>query len=186
MPADLAQQAQTQQPQTPAPAGETPQPEPIKFDEWINSQDAAVLAAYQEHTAGLQNTVKATRKERDELSKQIASLTAQAAKGSDLEKSLQALQGELEATNRRASFVEEAVKPEIGCSNPKAAFAIAQADGLFSKSGAPDWNAIKAAAPELFQKKSATPAGDGGSGSRTGTTAAMTMDDRIRSMAGIR
>jgi hypothetical protein len=168
--------------QTPQPAqGETP-PEPIKFDEWINAQPAEVVAAYQEHTTGLQNTVKATRKERDDLSKQIATLTAQAAKGSELEKSLQDLQGQLEATNRRASFAEDAGRPEIGCSNPKAAFAIAQAENLFTRTGAPDWNAIKAAAPELFIKKPTTPAGDGGNGSRTGSTAAMTMDERIRSM----
>jgi hypothetical protein len=159
--------------------------EPIVFEDWIKVQDATVVAAYTEHTSGLQNTVKATRKERDDLSKQIATLTAQAAKGSDLEKSLQDLQMQLEAASRRASFAEDAVKPEIGCSNPKAAFAIAQADGLFNKSGAPDWASIKAAAPELFVKKSPTPPGNGGEGSRTAPTTANTMDDRIRQMAGV-
>ena len=163
-------------------ASETPAAEPIRFEDWINAQPAEVLAAYQEHTSGLQNTVRATRKERDDLSKQIATLSAQAGKGSEMEKSLQELQSQLEASNRRASFAEEASKPEIGCSNPKAAFAIAQADGLFNKSGAPEWSAIRAAAPELFNRKPTTPAGDGGSGSRTGNTVAMTMDERIRDL----
>jgi len=172
------------QPTTPAP-GETPPAEPIEFESWIKEQPAEVVAAYQEHTAGLQNTVKATRDERDAFSKQVKALTTQAAKGSDLEKSLQDLQGQLEAANRRASFAEDAVKPEIGCSNPKAAFAIAQADGLFTKNGAPDWTSIKAAAPELFVKKLPTPPGDGGEGSRTAPTAARTMDDIIRRQAGV-
>lgn len=171
-------------PIAPAP-GETPTPEPIVFEDWIKGQEATIVAAYQEHTVGLQNTVKATREERDALSKQIKILTGQAAKGSELEKSLQDLQGQLESANRRAAFSEDAVKPEIGCSNPKAAFAIAQAEGLFNKNGTPDWSSIKAAAPELFVKKSLTPPGDGGEGSRTAPTTAKTMDDRIRASIGI-
>jgi hypothetical protein len=44
----------------------------------------------------------------------------------------------------------------------KAAFAIANADGLFTKDGAPDWAALKTAAPELFGAPAAkTNAGNG-------------------------
>jgi hypothetical protein len=172
-------------PTTTTPASETPAPEPVVFEDWIKAQDATIVAAYTEHTTGLQNAVKATRQERDDFAKQIKDLTGKAAKGSELEASLKDLSDKLEKSERRATFAEDAIKPEIGCSNPKAAFAIAQADGLFSKSGAPDWTAIKAAAPELFVKKPPTPSGDGGEGSRTTPTTAKTMDDRIRASAGV-
>ena len=69
----------------------------------------------------------------------------------------------LEQAEQRASFYEEAGRPEIGCSNPRAAFLVASAEGLFTKRGDPDWPAIKAAAPELFGRK--TPPGNAGTGS---------------------
>ena len=61
-----------------------------------------------------------------------------------------------EQAEQRAAFYEEAGRPEIGCSNPKAAYLIAASEGLFTKRGDPDWPAIKAAAPELFGRKTDT------------------------------
>lgn len=120
------------------------------WEEWINKQPDDIKGLYQGHVTGLQNTVKATRDERDALKQQIKDLLPKAEKGSELEKSLTDFSTKLEVAERRATFVEEAIKPEIGCRNPKAAYALASADNLFDRRGNPDWTAIKAAAPELF------------------------------------
>lgn len=158
---------------------ETPE---IKFGEWIATQDEHVRKAYENHTAGLMNTVKATRTERDEFAQQIRDLSAKAEKGSELEKLLTEATAKLDAAEKRAVFAEEANKPEIGCSNPKAAYLLAIAENLFDRKGNPDWTAIKAAAPELFrQAGTRTFAGDG---TQAPPPAGATMNDFIRRSAG--
>ena len=123
---------------------------PATWDAWLETQPEDVKALYATHTSGLQNTVKATRQERDELAHQIKDLLPTVEKGSKAEAALTEMQSKLEAAERRAAFVEEAIRPEIGCRNSKAAYALALADNLFARNGQPDWAAIKAAAPELF------------------------------------
>jgi hypothetical protein len=157
--------------------GETP----ASWDAWIGTQDETVKGLYEGHVAGLQNTVKATRKERDELKSLVEDLNKKAEKGSEFEKSLTEFTAKLEQAERRAAFVEDAVKPEIGCKNPKAAYALAMADNLFDRKGNADWSAIKAAAPELFGKPSV--AGNAGSGTSNPPTKA-DMNAYIRSLAG--
>lgn len=154
---------------------------PIVFDEWLNAQPEQVKSAYTAHVTGLQNTVKATREERDGLARQIKELSGKVEKGSDAEKALTEISTKLEAAERKAAFVEEAVKPEIGCGNPKAAYALAMAENLFTRAGAPDWNAIKAAAPEFFQKTTAR--GNAGSGTQEPPNKA-SMNEFIRRSAG--
>lgn len=123
---------------------------PATWDEWLNAQPESVKGLYTSHVTGLKNTVNATRQERDELAKQVKELLPTVEKGSKAEAALQELSSKLEAAERKGVFLEEATKPEIGCRNPKAAYALAMADQLFDRRGAPDWAAIKAAAPELF------------------------------------
>lgn len=154
---------------------------PASWDAFLDTQPEPIQQLYATHTTGLQNAVKATRAERDGLAQQIKDLLPKAEKGSEFEKSLTETLSKLEVAERRANFVEDAVKPEIGCRNPKMAFLLAQAENLFDRKGQPDWNAIKAAAPELFGKPSA--AGNAGSGTqdpphKTG------MNDFIRRAAG--
>lgn len=156
---------------------------PASFDEWIGKQTDEVKALYQSHVTGLQNTVKATRDERDALSKQIKDLLPKAEKGSEMEKSLTEFGAKLEAAERRAAFAEEAGKPEIGCRNPKAAYALAMADNLFDRRGNPDWSAIKSAAPELFGKAGTT--GHAGNGTDENPPKA-DMNDFILRAAGRR
>ena len=177
----MAEQTQTNEQQ---PATEPHKAaDPIKFDEWISGQDETIKTAYEQHTSGLMNTVKATRQERDTFAKQIKELAEKAEKGSDLETLLNQTKLELEVAEKRAVFSEDAIKPEIGCSNPKAAYLIAAADGLFDKRGNPDWEAIKKAAPELFlgSKGTQTHAG-AGSGSQASSSG--TMNDFIRGVSG--
>ena len=156
-------------------------PEPIKFDEWIQAQDEPIKQAFEAHTTGLKNTVHATRQERDALAKEIKELSKKAEVDSDMQKSLNELSSKLEITEKRATFAEEAVKPEIGCTNPKAAWLVAVAQDAFDRKGNPDWNAIKNEAPELFGK----PAAKGNAGAGTGSTqTASTMNDFIRRSRG--
>ena len=132
------------------------------FEAFLEKQPEDVKKLYDNHTTGLRNSVSAARKERDDLSKQVKELLKSAEKGSELEKQLTDFHGKLESAERRAAFAEDAIKPEIGCTNVKAAFAIAAADDLFKRDGSPDWDAIKKAAPELFQKPGTKgKAGDG-------------------------
>ena len=63
-------------------------------------------------------------------------------------------------------FYEEVSWPEIGCTNPTLAFLVATGDELFDRKGNPNWEAIKAAAPELFRKAGVGSA-DGGAGGRS-------------------
>ena len=154
---------------------------PASWDAWIETQDETVKGLYESHITGLRSTVKATREERDTLAKKIKELSQKAEKGSEFEKSLAEFTSKLEQAERRATFIEESIKPEIGCRNPKAAYALAMADNLFDRKGAAAWSTIKAAAPELFRKPSV--AGNAGSGTATPPSKA-DMNAFIRRAAG--
>ena len=134
---------------------------PASF-EAILEKDPKIKELYEQHTAGLLNTVKATREERDGLKNQVKELLTKSEKGSENEKALTETLLKLEATERRAAFVEEAVKPGIDCRNPKAAYAYAVTVDAFDKRGNPDWSLLKKEVPELFGKQ--TPPARGGSG----------------------
>lgn len=150
---------------------------PKSFDEFLTAQPEEVRALYQEHTKKLQNAVAATRDERDTLKQQLVDL-AKKAEGETKAK-LEAMSAQLEITERRASFLEDAVKPEIECRNPGAAWVIAKAQDLFTKNGQPDWKAIKSAAPELFGKVIAN--ANAGAGTGQPPAKQNSMNDFIRS-----
>ena len=140
-------------PNTQAQPGAQPQQNtPQTFETFLASQPEEVQRLYQEHSTGLLNTVKATRQERDDLSKQIKELLPKVEKGSATEAALNEMQLRLEAAEGKAKFLEEAVRPGVDCRNPKAAYALAVASELFDRRGNPDWTALKAEAPELFGK----------------------------------
>jgi hypothetical protein len=163
---------------------QVPAKAPATWDEALATLPEPVRALYDAHTTGLRNTVQATRQERDALSGQLTALTK--ALGKDTPEQAKALlaemAGQIEATGRRAAFYEEAGKPEIGCANPKAAFLVAQADGLFDTRGNVNWAALKTAAPELFRRP--TPAGNAGQGTGTPPPATKSMNAFIRAAAG--
>lgn len=156
-------------------------PAPAKtWDEVLKGMPEDVQKLYNEHTQGLQNTVKATREERDTLRSQVADALKKAEKGSELETTLTDTLVKLDAATKRSDFIEEGIKPEIGCHNLKAAFAVATAQDLFKKSGAPDWDAIKKEVPELFGP--IIPNANGGDGTQT-PQAPVDMNSRIRAAA---
>lgn len=171
-------------PTTPEPQ-EPEKPEgakPENFDSWLEGQDEPIKELVAARFQTLENTVKATRDERDGLSKQIRGLAKKADEGSEIRRSLEEASAKLEETERRADFLEQAIKPEVQCRNPRAAWVIAQNEGHFDKAGRPNWDAIKAEAPELFGVVSA----NANAGNGTGTPPPKTQDMNafIRAAAG--
>ena len=139
-------------------------------------------ALYEAHTQGLQNSVRATRDERDGLKNQLQEALKKAEKGSEFEKNLTESLEKVNSLEKRANFAEQAIKPEIGCRNVKAAFALALAEDYFRKNGDPDWEAIKKEAPELFG--AIIPDANGGNGTGGGGNGATDMNAIIRGSVG--
>lgn len=152
------------------------------FEAWLEKQPNEVKVLYEGHVQGLKNTVTATRAERDDFKHQLTAAIKKAEKGSEVEAQLQDALGKIEAAERKATFMEEALRPEIGCRNPRTAYALAISEELFLKTGAPDWTAIKTMAPELFQASKTK----GNSGAGTGESVQTTdMNAIIRRSAGV-
>jgi hypothetical protein len=170
-----------QQNQQGAAGQQAQQQVPANFESWLKEKGGEEgQALYQQHIAGLQNTVTATRKERDDLTRRVAEIKKTL--GTDPEKAkseMDRLTTEIQDANRRIEFLEEAGKPGTECLNASAAWLVAQAGNLFRANGSPDWKAVREAAPQLFGKPALEiGAGAGtGNGNRGGPS---TMDDRIR------
>lgn len=158
---------------------------PFDFDSWLGEQPDHVRSGLDAHTAALKNALESERSQRKQFSKELRELTAKAEKGSEAEKTLGEMSTRLEQAEQRAAFYEEAGRAEIACSNPKAAFLVASAEGLFTRRGDPDWPAIKAAAPELFGRKT-IPTGNAGSGNGSPPAQGGSMNEFIRAAAGRR
>ena len=160
------------------PASETP----ASFEEFLERQDEGVKTLYNSHSEALLNTVRATRTERDDFAKQIKALSKGMAEGTDAKKQLDQMTAQLEKTERRAAFLEDAMKPEIQCRNARAAWLLAEASDLFDKKGMPNWAAIKAEAPELFGVTAAN--ANAGQGTAQPPRPAQNMNNFIRKAAG--
>lgn len=182
---DTTQDGGTPTANSTAPQGETPEGQnsaALTWDTWVASQDETVKGLIDGHVKGLKSALESERTQRSDLARQLRDVTAKAEKGSELEKALTEVSAQLEVTERRAAFYEDAGRPEIGCSNPKAAFALAQAEDLFDKRGRVDWEALKASAPELFRPR--VPQGNAGAGTGGPPPAQKSMNDFIRRAAG--
>jgi len=138
------------------------------FDEYLATQDPGIAKLYEVHTEGLKSALQKERESRSKLSDALKELQPQAEKGSELEAKLSETLKELELANklsaeaeRKAGFVDMVIKPEIGCTNPKVAYALAVSEGLFSDKNEPDFVKLKELAPELF-KTSTIGSTDGG------------------------
>jgi septal ring factor EnvC (AmiA/AmiB activator) len=171
------------------PAAATPAVEPsavnatfTTWEDFLEKQDEQVKSLYNTHSEALMNTVRATRDERDGLAKQIKSLVKEQADGSKTKAQLEEISAQLEKTERRAAFLEESAKPEIQCKNARAAFLLAEAEGLWTKQGTPDWLAIKREAPELFGVPVAN--ANAGRSTQTPPPPKQNMNDFIRAAAG--
>lgn len=152
------------------------------FESWYGAADPSIKTLIDGHINGLKTALQTERQQRGTLASQINDLKPKAEKGSELERQLTALQATLAAAERRATFAEDALRPEVGCVNAKAAFALATAEELFDRQGRPDWNALRNMAPELFRKVGQTGSADGGAGNQQ--NARMGMNEIIRRAAG--
>lgn len=155
------------------------------FETWYAGLEATHKALFDSHVQGLKMALSSERTQRADLARQVKDLATKAEKGSDLEKQLNGVQASLQAAERRATFAEDALRPEVGCVNAKAAYALAIAEDLFDRQGRPDWAALKQTAPELFRRTGAGSAGsvDGGAGNAGGQPR-VTMNEIIRRAAG--
>lgn len=171
--------------------GETPEGKDKSyetFDEFLATLEPEVVKLYEAHTEGLKSALEKEREDRRSLAEQIKLLQPKAEKGSELEqqlsetlKKLEEAEKRSEETQRHANFTEEAIKPEIGCSNVKAAYALAKAEDLFDRNGKPEFDKLKAMAPELFKGSS----GVTNAGKRTQTSVGEDINESIRRSAGI-
>lgn len=157
--------------------GETP-----TFESWLAQQDETIRGLLDGHVKGLKSALESERSQRGDLARQLREVTAKAEKGSELEKTLTDMTARVDAAEGRAAFYEEAGRPEVGCANSKAAFALAQAEGLFDTRGNVDWAALKTTAPELFRVKA--PEGNADGGTSNPPPGKTSMDDLIRARAG--
>ena len=154
-------------------------PAPATFDEYLATQPETVRALADTYANGLKTALASEREERKTLAKQLRDATAKAEQGSATAKALEEISGQLANTERRAAFFESALT--ANCVNPKAAYLVASAEGMFRKDGSPDWPALQAAIPELFRKP-----GQANAGAGTGQPppARVGMNEFIRKAAG--
>jgi len=153
----------------------------MSYETWLEQQPTEVKRLLDTHTTGLKSALTGERTARSELAKQLREASVKLEKDSDARKGLEEASAKLELAERRMGFLEEGIKPEIGCTNPKLAWLVAQEGGLFDRHGGADWGAIRTVAPELFRKAGVGSA-DGGAGQ--GKTAAFDMNTAIRRGAG--
>lgn len=154
-------------------------PAPATFDEYLATQPETVRALADTYANGLKSALNSEREERKTLAKQLRDATAKAEQGSATAKALEEISGQLANTERRAAFFESALT--ANCINPKAAYLVASAEGLFRKDGSPDWAALQTTVPELFRRAGQANAG---AGTVTPAVAKASMNDFIRRSAG--
>lgn len=165
--------------------GGMPAADNVTFEAWIESQPEEIRTRFEQGTQGLRSALKSERDNTKSLSGQLKELQEKVTAGSEAARQIEMLQAQLADSEkkrveaeRKESFAASAAG--AGCANAKAAYAIAVSGDLFKKDGMPDWEAIKAEAPELFGVKQ--PAGHAGTGTGGDPNAGKSnyMDDMIR------
>lgn len=151
-----------------------------------DEQRALITPLVEKRLQPLENTVKATRQERDALAGELKKLTKKLGENSDAAQQLNEFAEKLEGANRKAEFFETSAGLPNGkkCSNPRAAYAVMVSGNLYTKTGQPDWSAIEEEAPELFaQPTTPTPRSNAGNGARTPPEKKQSISDYIRAEA---
>jgi len=155
---------------------------PATFDDFINGQSAEIKALYETHTSGLKSALDAERRQRGELAKQLRDAASKAEAGSEAQKQLQQITSQYEALERRQAFIEEAVKPETGCSDPRLAWLAAQEIDAISEKGKVDWATLREQFPALFKQRGGN--ANAGAGTQTQPANTFDMNAAIRQAAG--
>ena len=159
--------------------GGKPGADNVTFEAWLESQSDEIKTRFEEGTKGLKTALTSERDNTKNLSKQLKDLQGKVDEGSEASKRVAELTKQLEESQRHSSFVDGATA--AGCNNVKAAYKLAKSDpDLWKRDGSPDWEAIKAEAPEFFGTKK--PEGKAGSGTddKGGAGSKNYMDELIR------
>jgi len=159
--------------------------ERVTWEGILEGLPAPAKAAYEEHTKGLKSALQSERDKGKDLAKKLKELSAKAEEGSELKSKIDSMSSELEAATTRAEFILEAVKPEIGCTNPELAWIVAEKAEAIDRRGRVNWELLKKDFPELFGKKS-PPKGGAGDGTGNSPPKGKDMNDWIRAAAGRR
>jgi hypothetical protein len=163
--------------------GEGGDPEaPESWEAFLEEQPEPVRELYDSHTQGLRSALQSEREQRRDHERQLRELSDQLEEGSEAREALERMQTELERTNQRMAFYEEAPND---LRNPRLAWLAAQESEAFDRRGNPDWDYLREEYPELFRhERRRTPPGNAGSGSGSGTPETFDMNDAIRRAAG--
>lgn len=160
---------------------------PETWQAWLEAQPedqrTRITTLHESHTQGLRSALDNERAQRREFEKQLRDLQPKVEKGSALETQINTITAKLDSANRRAEFVEEAVKPEIGIVDLKLAWLTvnAEPDTYLDKRGRVDFALLKQNHPALF-KSAAPPRANAGNGAgQDGGTS--NMNDFIRRQA---
>ena len=154
----MADETQTEQAPT---TGEAP----ATFEAWFESVPDPIKGLVTSHMA-----------------KQLKAAAKGAEEGSALRQQLEQMVAQAEAAEARASFFEDAARPEIGCTNARLAYLAAETDGLIDSRGRVNWEQMKTKYAELFRQP--IPRGNAGEGAGTAPPQAGGMNAYIRRAAG--
>ena len=178
MPTDNTNSQTDPQPNTQGTPGETPT---ATWESILSELPEEAKGLYEQHTHGLKSALDTERQQRQDLAGQLRDASAQLEAGSEAKKKLDELQVELENAQRRADFATEA--GSNGVTNVRLAYLAAQEFDTFDRRGNVQWDALKAAAPELFTAP-APARGNAGAGTQAPGRPAPDIDDLIRAAAG--
>lgn len=156
--------------------------EALTFDKWYGSLDDTTKDLLDDHTSGLKSALDDERRERKSLATRLKELGKQADAGSELQKQLQELTGQMTAADTKATFYEGA--HEAGVKNLRLAWIAAKEFDLVDSKGVVDFNQLKTLAPELFGPAKVVPNGNAGNGSQQSGVDKPDMNRAIRIMAG--
>lgn len=156
----------------------------FNYEQWIGEQSEEIKAGIEAHYQGILNTAKATRQERDDLDKKLKRLAKEVEVGSDAEKTISEMRGQLANETKRANFFEGANKQ--GIKNAKLAFALANTDNLYTDEGTPDWDKIKENAPELFNAQAINSNAGSGTNQRPAVDSSKAVRDALKTSGTIK
>lgn len=156
---------------------------PNDFEAWLEAHpDGKPL--YEAHTKGLNSALVAERAGRkEEAARHRAELQDAITKTQG--EAQQKLQEALEANQEletRSSFMEEAIRPEIGCIDATAAYWVALEMNAINDKGKIDWGALKEQHPSLFRSKVAN--ANAGAGTQGLPVQKVDMNSLLRKAAG--
>jgi hypothetical protein len=158
-------------------------PPELTFEAWLDQQEDAVKALYEQHTAGLRSALQNERASNKDLTKQLKDLSTQLEEGSEARTKLEQITKQLEAVQGQADFYEEAVSQ--GVADLRLAWLAVQAEpDEFIRRGHVDFERLKERHPNLFGKPPVTPQGHAGSGAGQQGAPTKDMNAFIRRSAG--